>query len=101
RAGARAVARRLRALPARGTAAGDPHRLHAARDRWGDPLDAAPVVARLALPDRPFEAAPALVHAAAAVPLLHLRDRGGPRHGHHRVLPERALDRAAPGASPA
>ena len=50
-----------------------------------DPLDAAPVVARLALPDRPVEAAPALVHAAAAVPLLHLRDRGGPRHGDPRV----------------
>ena len=101
RAGARAVARRLRALPARGPAAGDPHRLHAARDRRGDPLDAAPVVARLALPDRALEAAPALVLAAAAAPLLHLRDRGGPRHGDHRVLPERALDRAAPGASPA
>src|SRR5262249_51059283 len=92
-AGARAPARRLRALPARGPAPRDRHGLHAAGDRRGDPLDTAPVVARVALPDRPLEAAPALVLAAAAAPLLRLRDRGRPRHGDPRVVPERPRQR--------
>ena len=85
----------LERLAARAAAPHPARDHHAAGHRRRHPLDPASVLARLALPDRPLEAASALVLAAAAVPLLHLGDRRRHRHGHPRVVP-RAVARLRP-----
>ena len=102
RAGARVRADRARALPASSGARRFLHDAqHAARHRRRAALDAAPVVARLAVPDRAREAAPAVVLADAAGAVLRLGDRRRARHDHRRVAPERPRVRARARDGPA